>query len=227
MDLRVGNGQRVTVEAVGTFRLLLHTGYVLTLLDYFYVPSVTRNIISVSCLDRLGFSIVFKNNGCCLYKENILYCTVDMCNGLYVLDTSDSPNYNIATKRLKTSDIDKTYLWHCRLGHINETHISRLLKDRYLDRFDFSSYDVCESCLLGKMPKSPFTGKGERATDVLELIHTDVYGPMSTKARGGYEYFITFTDDKSHYGYVYLMRHKFEAFDKFKKFKFEVEKQTK
>src|SRR6516165_6086124 len=134
-----------------------------------------------------------------------------MCNGLYVLDTSDSPNYNIATKRLKTSDIDKTYLWHCRLGHINETRISRLLKDGYLDRFDFSLYDVCESCLLGKMPKSPFTGKGERAIDFLELIYTDVCRPMSTQGCDGYDYFITFTDDKSHYSYLYLIRHKSEA----------------
>ena len=46
---------------------------------------------------------------------------------------------------------------------------------------------------------------------------------MSTSARGGCEYFITFIDDYSRYGYIYLMRHKFEAFEKFKEFKMEVE----
>ena len=46
---------------------------------------------------------------------------------------------------------------------------------------------------------------------------------MSTSARGGYEYFITFIDDYSRYGYLYLMRHKSEAFDKFKEYKAEVE----
>ena len=46
---------------------------------------------------------------------------------------------------------------------------------------------------------------------------------MSTSARGGYEYFITFIDDYSRYGYIYLMRHKSEAFKKFKEFKAEVE----
>ena len=46
---------------------------------------------------------------------------------------------------------------------------------------------------------------------------------MSTNARWGYEYFITFIDDYSRYGYIYLMRHKSEAFDKFKEFKAEVE----
>ena len=76
------------------------------------------------------------------------------------------------------------------------------------------------------MTKSPFKGKGKKATKVLGLVHTDVCGPMSTQARGRYVYFITFTDDRSRFGYVYLMRHKSEVFEKFKKFRFEVEKQT-
>ena len=50
---------------------------------------------------------------------------------------------------------------------------------------------------------------------------------MSTYIRGGYSYFITFTDDLSRYGYVYLMKHKSESFEMFKQFRNEVEKQTK
>ena len=76
------------------------------------------------------------------------------------------------------------------------------------------------------MTKSPFTSKGERAKELLELIHTDVCGPFNTMARGGFEYFITFTDDMSRYGYLYLMKYKSESFEKFKEFKNEVEKQT-
>ncbi|KAK8635004.1 hypothetical protein V6N13_022882 [Hibiscus sabdariffa] len=48
---------------------------------------------------------------------------------------------------------------------------------------------------------------------------------MNTQARGGYQYFITFTDDFSRYGYIYLMRHKSEALEKFKEFKNEVQNQ--
>ena len=50
-------------------------------------------------------------------------------------------------------------------------------------------FDACEPCLLGKMIKTPFSGTMERATDLLEIIHTDVCGPMSVDARGGYHYF--------------------------------------
>ena len=75
------------------------------------------------------------------------------------------------------------------------------------------------------MTKAPFAGHSERASDLLGLIHTDVCGPISSISRGGYQYFITFTDDFSRYGYIYLMRHKSESFEKFKLFKNEVQNQ--
>jgi transposase InsO family protein len=59
----------------------------------------------------------------------------------------------------------------------------------------------------------------------LGLVHTDVCGLMSSVARGGFQYFITFTDDFSRYGYIYLMRHKSESFEKFKEFYNEVQNQ--
>ncbi|KAK8667689.1 hypothetical protein V6N13_007837 [Hibiscus sabdariffa] len=64
------------------------------------------------------------------------------------------------------------------------------------------------------MTKAPFSGNGERASDLLGLIHSHVCGPMNTQARGGFQYFITFTDDFSRYGYIYLMRHKSEALER-------------
>ena len=79
---------------------------------------------------------------------------------------------------------------------------------------------------MGKMTKTPFSGTMERASDLLEIIHTDVCGPMSVDARGEYRYFLTFTDDLSRYGYIYLMKHKSEIVEKFKEFQSEVEKSS-
>ncbi|KAJ9544958.1 LOW QUALITY PROTEIN: hypothetical protein OSB04_024665 [Centaurea solstitialis] len=125
--------------------------------------------------------------------------------------------------RLRSKDIeDQTYLWHCRLGHINKKRVELLLKGGLLGNFDYKPFDNCESCLSGKMTKQPFNNENERATDLLEIIHTDVCGPFSHVARGGYRYFVTFTDDFSRYGYVYLMRHKSETFEKFKEYQNEV-----
>ncbi|KAL0373883.1 UNVERIFIED_CONTAM: hypothetical protein Sradi_3304000 [Sesamum radiatum] len=64
------------------------------------------------------------------------------------------------------------------------------------------------------------------ANSLLDLVHTDVCGPLNTPAGGGYSFFITFTDDHLWYGYVYVIRYKFEAFGRFKEYRLEVENQT-
>ena len=65
------------------------------------------------------------------------------------------------------------------------------------------------------MTKRSFSGKRKRAEEPLELVHSDVCGPLNIQARGGYEYFVSFIDDFSRYAYIYLMQHKSETFEKF------------
>ena len=97
--------------------------------------------------------------------------------------------------------------------------MNRLAQEGILNDKDYESLPNCESCLLEKIIKSLFIEKGERVSDVLDLVPSDVCGPMSTSVRGGYHYFITFIDDLSKYGYVYLMKHKSESFEMFKRYK--------
>ena len=101
--------------------------------------------------------------------------------------------------------------------------MKKLHSDGLLQSLGYESFDACEPCLLGKMTKTPFSGTMERDSDLLEIIHADVCGPMSVNARGRCHYFLTFIDDLSRYGYIYLMKHKSETFQKFKEFQSEVE----
>ena len=78
--------------------------------------------------------------------------------------------------------------------------IQCLVKSGILSSLIFEPIPVRESCLEGKMTKRPFKAKENRATVQLELVHTDICGPMTVQDRGGYEYFITFTDDYLRYG---------------------------
>ena len=75
------------------------------------------------------------------------------------------------------------------------------------------------------MIKRSLSTKGYRAKDFSELVHTDVCGPTSVQAQGGYKQFTMLTIDYARYDYVYLMRQKFEAFERFKEFWVEAEKQ--
>ena len=107
-------------------------------------------------------------------------------NGSLDLDRSDTHIHSVETKRCRVNNDSATYLWHCRLGHIGVKRMKKLHADGFLE-----SLDACEPCLLGKLTKTPFSGTMERATDLLEIIHTDVCGPMNIEARSRYHYFLT------------------------------------
>ena len=126
-------------------------------------------------------------------------------NGLLDLDCNDTHIHNIDAKRCKVDNDSATYLWHYRLGHIGVKRMKKLHSDGLLQSVDYESLGTCEPCLMGKMTKTPFSGTMEQATDLLEIIHTDVCGPMNIEAHGRYHYFLIFTDDLCRYEYIYLM----------------------
>ena len=225
--MRVGNGSKVDVITVGVQPLHLASGLVLNLNNCYLVPALSMNIVSGSCLMRDGYSFKSENNGCSIYMSDMFYGHAPLVNGLFLmnLDRDVTHIHSVSTKRCKVDNDSHTYLWHCRLGHIGVKRMKKLHTDGLLESLDFESFDTCEPCLMGKMTKTPFSGIMERATDLLEIIHTDVCGPMNVEARGGYRYVLTLTDDLSRYGYIYLMKHKFETFEKFKEFQSEVENQ--
>jgi hypothetical protein len=187
---------------------------------------VNKNIIFASCLEDDGFEFVIKNKCCSIFINVMYYGRCPVVNGLYVLNLEETEINNVNAKRVRKHDSNPTYLWHCRLGHIGKKCIERIHKDGLLDSFNYESIETCESFLLGKMTKAPFVGQRERASKLLGLVHTDVCGPMNSTARGGVQYFITFTDGLSRYRYIYLMRNKAESFEKFKEFQNEVQNHT-
>jgi hypothetical protein len=79
------------------------------------------------------------------------------------------------------------------------------IKDRN-DKID------CCVCLKGKMARAPFPKQSNRNTDVLELIHTDVCGPMRTESLGGAKYYVKFIDDATRWCEVRFLRNKSDVF---------------
>ena len=94
-------------------------------------------------------------------------------------------------KECKVNNDSATCLWHYCLSHIGVKCMKKLHIDGLLESLDYESLGTCEPCLMGKMTKTPFSGRTERATDLLEIIHTDVCGPMNIEAHSGYHYFLT------------------------------------
>ncbi|GKC97450.1 retrotransposon protein, putative, ty1-copia subclass [Tanacetum coccineum] len=229
LSLYVGNGQRAAVEAIGSYHLSLPSGLVIVLNNCHYAPFITRGIISVSCLYDDGYVNRFVDNSIQVSRNNMVYFSAVPRDGIFEIDLSDSYTnvssiYALSNKRSK-SNLDSALLWHCRLGHISKKRIEKLQHDGLLNSTDLRAFEKCVPCMSGKMARKPYTHQVERAKDLLGLIHTDVCGPFKITSRQGANYFVTFTDDFSHYGYVYLLKHKHEVFETFKVFQKEVENQ--
>ncbi|GJW02077.1 retrotransposon protein, putative, ty1-copia subclass [Tanacetum coccineum] len=227
LNLVMGNRKITHVTRIGKYELMLKSGVRIDLNNCCYSSKITRNIISFHDLFKDGYKFLFDNengdilvysNGCFMFKAS-------PCKGIYKTVECISHNGNVILNVGSSNELDKSKLWHSRLGHVNKKHIAQLQKDGVLESFDFKSDDVCESCLLGKMTKSPFTESCERGEGLLDLVHTDVCGPFLSATKDGKRYYVTFTDDFSRYGYVYLIKHKSDTFEVFKRYQNEVENQ--
>ena len=136
-DLRVGNGARVAAVSIGTNILNLRIGFCLYLDNCFCVPALTKNIISVSCLNKRGFHLNFCDNSCCIMLNDVFYADETLSNRIYILDMSN-PILNINdNKRQKGNNLKSSYLWHCRLSHISERHMTELHECGSLGLFDY------------------------------------------------------------------------------------------
>ena len=126
--------------------------------------------------------------------------------------------------------VDESWLWHRRLGHINFDNlvkVSNIEAVRNLRNIAKPSNPICRHCQLGKQTRIRFKTKEYSTSKPLELVHTDLCGPTRTKRLQGEFYFILFIDDFNIMDWVFFLKEKSEAFNKFKVFKTLVENETK
>ena len=148
-----------------------------------------------------GLNIMYYGNvfGHATLKNNFLALDLDNCY-------DNSPSAFVSSFN---SDSESAK-WHARLGYISQDRMSRLAKEGLLDQLTKVKLPKYESCLADKTTVKPF-GKASRASSPLELIHSYIRGPLNIKARHEAFYFLTFIDDHSRYGYLYLLSHRYEA----------------
>ena len=98
---------------------------------------------------------------------------------------------------------------------------------RQLDYNESRGIGFCETCVGGKHHRARFDSSNTQSKELLELVHSDVCGKIGDKSLGGAQYFLTFTDNKSRYSWVYILKTKDEVFDRFLEWKALVERTTK
>ena len=224
-DVYLGDGRKIKAVGIGTLKLWLPVGknsVNCTLTDVLHVPELKGNLVSVSKIIGRGFHVEFNAGGCSIRTKtgNIIGRAVHQNNLYRLIAKVQMPAVHANAAKGNNANID---LWHARLGHIGVNGLQdlatkHLVKD--MDVRDSMETVPCRACALGKMERPSFPkASNTRATKKLELVHSDVCGPMNRKSMGGARYFVTFIDDCTRKVWLYVMRSKDEVNEHFKRFK--------
>jgi len=223
----VGLGDGHTVDAYGAGRVKVSmllgrsSSFDTAMSSVLYVPQLSCNLFSVRAATLKGNVIQFGHSRCWIRDSNgQLVGKGRLVDKMYQLDcVPEGPCENASIAKMQNVDADE---WHQRFGHVGVGSMRQMVANRLVDGLDLPSdieLSFCESCIEGKMHRKPHKSVGEiQSTERLQLIHSDVCGPMQTQSVGGNRYFVTFIDDYSRYTVVYFIKKKSEVFEKFKEF---------
>lgn len=214
VEVFTANNQTLKAETVGNVSIgPIVGGSVNTVIahDVHYMPGIAANLLSVSKITSKGNTVVFhKEGGKVINSEGEVIATAVLDKGVYQLNTS-TPSTPIEKCALAAEK--DTTLWHRRLAHLNRKsmiELPRMVLGLGTEDVQISN-EPCETCVTGKQARFPFRTSKYRASEPLELVHSDICGPMETPSLGGNKYFLTFIDDFSRYTFVYFLKGKDEV----------------
>ena len=192
----------------------------------FFVPDLRANLLSVGQLQEKGFEISIKDGVCRIEDAKLgLVAQVKMtANRMFPLYLHNTTN-SCFSMRLK----DEAWLWHFRYGHLNFGGLKTLQQKNMVSGLPQIAIpsQICEECVVSKQHRNQFSqGKSWRAKKPLELVHSDICGPINPSLNGGKRYLITFIDDYTRKIWVYFLQEKSEAFAAFKNYKVLIEKEA-
>ena len=168
-----------------------------TISNVLYVLDLKTNLLSVGRLQEKGYGISIKNGVCQIQDKKLgLIAQVNMtANRMFPLYLH-STTHSCFSARLK----EVAWLWHFRYRHLNFGGLRPLQQNNMvmgLPQITAHS-QICEECIISKQHRNQFPqGKSWRAKKVLELVHSNICGPINPLSNGGKRYIITFIDDYS------------------------------
>jgi Reverse transcriptase (RNA-dependent DNA polymerase)/gag-polypeptide of LTR copia-type/Integrase core domain/GAG-pre-integrase domain/Domain of unknown function (DUF4219) len=203
----------------------------LQLNNVIYAPNMSSNLFSLMAAYDKGYEIrITPGYGLRIFHgEALVATTVRVEGGLFRLKTTtDTFAMAAQTSEAINHELDID-IWHRRMGHLGEDYVRKLA--RMVDGIRIkprTTVGVCEPCLEGKQTRQPSRRPATRASEPLELIHSDLCGPIDPTSYGGTNYYLLFTDDFTRMTHIYPLKRKSSAavLEKFREYKPEVEKQT-
>jgi hypothetical protein len=192
-----------------------------------HVPALCNNLLSVLYLTKFKDIDVYISSDKMHFMDpdqNVLFrASIGSDNIGYLDGTTIDAKIDITESVQLVSAIPLNLsLWHKRLGHQNYDDIKLMISKDMVVGLKLDSNEkpdpICEPCLAGKMHANPFPSTENRATEVLELVHSDVH-QVGVRSHSGFNYWVTFIDDCGRYKAVMPMRNKSDTFSCFKTYK--------
>ena len=153
-----------------------------------HVPDLQKNLISVPSITKNGGSVNFTGEKCETSTKEGIVAVGHKKGNLFVLDFEEDSLQANATPGVSTGS-QSLELWHLRLGHLNYKSVKKMAGGDIVTGMKTDTHKVegdCNGCASGKQSREPFSKKGTgKASDILELVHTDVCGPMHIVSDGG------------------------------------------
>lgn len=218
--VKLASDTTAEVTATGNVRAVASNGKQeknFTFENTLLVPSLRSNLLSVAKIVDKGNTVVFTNTGASVKDpRGNVRLTAKREGNLFILHTKPEIESAVSNDNV---DFVK---WHKRLGHLNCKEMNIMVQKELVTGIDSDlklDSSLCETCAAGKITRLPFPKQSQRASSLLEIVHTDLCGPMRTTSLGGARYLLTFTDDYSRWTEIYLLRTKSEVASKFKEYK--------
>ena len=221
----LADNQPCKKAGIGSISLKNHDGSTKVLTDFWYIPKLEKNLISLGTLESKGFTIIMQNGILKVISGALVVMKGIKRNNLYLYQGSTAVG-TIAAVSEADKVAEMSRLWHMRLGHAGEKSLQTLAMQGLLKGAKTCKLDFCEQCVLGKQKRGKFGIAIHYTEGILDYIHTDIWGPTKTASLGGKHYFVTFVDDFSRRVWVYTMKSKDEVFETFLVWKKMVENQT-
>lgn len=214
LTVTFGNGAQAKPAGVGDVYLELARGTTVVITDVLYMPNAAESLFSVSYAANKGFHFSFGASGCEIFKGSTSIAHVPTKSDIYYLEGRCLPNAR-AAYAARTNESPE--LWHRRFGHLgfdNLTKMENLVTGMATTSTEFKAAGTnapCEACTLGKQHRLPFIASTSATHAPLELLHTDLCGPMPVPSTGGNTYFLTILDDFTNFSFVYPLSSKSDA----------------
>lgn len=220
--ISVADDRRLKVEGCGTAHLIVD-GSEITLHNVLYVPELRANLLSLDVISRTGHRIVMDDGVCQVFNKSK--------GNLIIKAKSSGGTFKVDAGHIKCmlARDDELIEWHRKMGHMSYGGLKMMQKADSSIKFDGTreSISSCVSCAEGKQSRAPFHKKDVviKTSGILELVHTDLGGPMGPSL-GGARYFSLYIDDFSRKVFPSFLKEKSAAVGAFRMFKAVTENQT-